>query len=206
MVCEKCGHRLEPDSVFCPYCGTPCKRPPPPDATAPQNQHDEHRNTGSSNNVPPTQSPQTKQPWKKRHPVIYALLSLGIVLFLIIRLVSFLHLGGPSDQTIFNCAQTVINMELKSPSSASYSNDKILDHDSYGRYIVYANVDAQNSFGAYLRGSYVALVWNVQSNGKFTYNPLISAVSLDSMTQDTAVQLLKEENDWGKPLSTSSDS
>lgn len=206
MVCEKCGHRLEPDSVFCPYCGTPCKQSASQSTAAFQNQRDEQHHTGSSNNVPPAKSPQSGQPWKKRHPVINSLLTLGVVLFVVIRMIIFFFPGGPSDQTIFNCAQTVINMELKSPSSASYSNDKILDHDSYGRYIVFANVDAQNSFGAYLRGSYVVLVWNVQSNGKFTYNPLISAVSLDSMTQDTAVQLLKEENDWGKPLSTSSNS
>lgn len=206
MVCEKCGYRLEPNSVFCPHCGTPCKQQPPQNTVATEKESNGQRNEKKANNVPPPQSPPAAQAVKRKHPAIRAVVTFGIVLFLIIRLVAFFFPGGPSSQTIFDCAQTVINMELKSPGSASYSHDKILDHDSYGRYLVYADVDAQNSFGAYLRSSYVVLVWNVQSDGKFTYNPLLSAVSLDSMEQDTAVQLLKEENDWGKPISTSSNS
>lgn len=179
MICKKCGKPIDTSAKVCPYCGS----------------------RQDKENIALSPMPKT-QTRTKKYPVFVAVLIAVVAVVLIAKGC----MGGPNNSTVISCAESLISQQLKAPSTASYSNAKIIDHDNYGRYLVYAEVNAQNSFGAYLHSSYVVLLWNVKKNGECTYNSLFSVESLDSMDESTAESELKSLENWGKPLSSDSNS
>jgi len=72
-------------------------------------------------------------------------------------------------ENVINAAQSVIYKDLKSPSTASFVDTIILDNDDYGRFLVYVAVDAQNAFGAYIRNTFIVIVYNV-TDETYSYN------------------------------------
>ena len=97
---------------------------------------------------------------------------------------------------------SVVNEQLIAPGTAIYSGEEILEKDDYGRYLVYLDVDAENSYGAKVRSEWCVVVFSVTKDD-FHYNNQASYVNSYSGTDvksELAISTLKEFNDWDKPF------
>lgn len=78
-----------------------------------------------------------------------------------------------SEDTIISCAKTLISNELRSSNTAVWGKSELVDQDNYGRCLVYVDLEAQNSFGAYSKLNYLVVLQSVEYDGHFTYSPYI---------------------------------
>ena len=130
------------------------------------------------------------------------LLAVPIIILLVVVIVSFSD-GGVSDDDYISCAKTAVSKQLKSPGSAFYSNEKVVEKDDYGRVLVMLTVDSQNGFGAYLR-QHCAVV--IKSYNKKTKDFIYSRNGVQSWTDeydflaDTCIDMAKEASNWNEPL------
>ncbi len=145
-------------------------------------------------NTIPTENVNVKA--KKSLPKIIPIIIGIIAVVFIINL-----FGGNSTENIaIGCAKTVISEQLKAPSSAIWHDCKIIDKDSHGRYLVYVNVEATNSFGGYVTNEYLVVVCNVKKDGNFSYNPNFAVQSVTSSTYDLVVDVIKNLNNWNEKI------
>ncbi len=96
-------------------------------------------------------------------------------------------------------AQSLVYENIKSPLTASFSAVEIVEKDSKGRYLVTMAVDAQNSFGAYIRNYWAVVVSDIQTDGHYKYSKNFGAncySSKDAMS--ASLELVKSMNNWGK--------
>lgn len=98
------------------------------------------------------------------------------------------------DELIIEACKDCIKKHLKSPSTVNFDLVEIQDRDDYGRVYLYAEVDAQNSFGAMLRDKLRIVLQRVNEDG--TYEALNEAVYKVSFfnTED----VVKSINKWNK--------
>ena len=149
-----------------------------------------NQNTASNTEMS-VNNTKTKKSLPKLAYIIIAVIIIGFSLNLF---------GGKSIENIaIGCAKTVISDQLKAPSSAIWHDCKIIDKDSYGRYLVYINVEATNSFGGYVTNEYLVVVKDVKKSGEFSYNPNFAVQSVNSSTYDLVVDVTKELNSWNEP-------
>lgn len=137
-------------------------------------------------------------PKRKRKKVIVTLCGIVIALFIITRFIG----NEPKEEYVVNAARNVVNEQLIAPGTAIYSGEEILEKDDYGRYLVYLDVDAENSYGAKVRSEWCVVVFSVTKDD-FHYNNQASYVNSYSGTDvksELAISTLKEFNDWDKPL------
>ena len=81
------------------------------------------------------------------------------------------YLKKKADALVSGCAQTVLDRNLKYPSSKQVYSQEILDSDDYFRYVVHIKYASQNSYGGYVQGdAYVLLRINCTMDGTF-YSP-----------------------------------
>ncbi|MCB6201074.1 zinc ribbon domain-containing protein [Extibacter muris] len=218
-VCPKCGKENRDSAKFCIGCGNELTCNEKIHSKFSESQNDanstKNENDGEAENISKSDisnidgleiakddiqglntSPKTKN---KKGIWIICLL---IILLVIIKFIGALS-SAPKDEYIFSAARTLISEQLISPSTAVYSNEKILDKDDYGRYIVYVCVDSQNGFGSQIRNEYAVVVFSVTKEN-FQYNPLSSYISSNSngtdVQSDYALDMLKGLNDWNEPL------
>lgn len=143
------------------------------------------------------------QPAKKKKPLpTWACIVIGAIFVLIFaNPFSGKSFGGNSmDDVVISCAKTLISQQLKSPSSAIWDDAKIIDKDSYGKYLVYLKVEATNSFGGYITNEYLVVVADVKKDGHFNYNTNFAVQSVDSSTYNLVVDVIKELNSWNKKV------
>ena len=137
-------------------------------------------------------------PKRKRKKVIVTLCGIVIALFIITRFIG----NEPKEEYVVNAARNVVNEQLIAPGTAIYSGEEILEKDDYGRYLVYLDVDAENSYGAKVRSEWCVVVFSVTKDD-FHYNNQASYVNSYSGTDvksELAISTLKEFNDWDKPF------
>ncbi len=118
-----------------------------------------------------------------------------------------LTLSEPSNgERAQNVAETMVLQMLKAPATARFESFKVLKKE-HPWYQLLTVVDAQNSFGALVRESYVC-TFKLEPDRKFTSNrqwgvqehreiPGAPAEVLNS-----ALQFYREESGWGKPPKT----
>lgn len=99
------------------------------------------------------------------------------------------------DDLIIDACKDCITNRLKSPSTVIFNSIEIKDRDSYGRIYLYAEVDAQNSFGAMLRNRLRIVLQQVNEDG--TYEALNEAIYPISFINTEDV--VKKVNKWNKP-------
>lgn len=87
-----------------------------------------------------------------------------------------------STETIKRCAQTLIDNNLRSSSTARWGTCEKIDEDNYGRCLVYVSLEAQNGYGAYSKLNYLVILQYVKSNGEFTYKPYSCMYELTTFT------------------------
>jgi hypothetical protein len=85
-------------------------------------------------------------------------------------------LNNPEERAK-NSAKTLVLNNLKAPSTANFAESKIL-HQQHPWYQVLVFVDAQNSFGAYIRNSFVCTL-KLEEGDKFTYNRVAGVQEMD---------------------------
>lgn len=98
------------------------------------------------------------------------------------------------DELIIEACKDCIKKHLKSPSTVNFDLIEIQDRDNYGRVYLYAEVDAQNSFGAMLRDKLRIVLQQVNEDG--TYEALNEAVYKVSFFNTEEV--VKSINKWNK--------
>ena len=70
-------------------------------------------------------------------------------------------------------AQQIISNTLKSPSSAIWNETSYIEDNGQGMYVVYVDVEATNSFGAYIRSKFFVIVKDINLEEKtFSYSKL----------------------------------
>ena len=143
---------------------------------------------------------QTTAPLKKKIGTV--LIAFALILAAIGIVMSLFGSKSPSDDVYIKCAETLVSKELKSPATAIYSNEKVVEKDSYDRALVTLSVDAQNRFGGYIRTNYVVILQSADKDGKFDYIPAYATESYSQSNdylQDTIVNEMKENNKWNTP-------
>lgn len=193
MLCKNCGKEIRESAAFCPECGTKVEQ-------------DKTENTPftkiGTNSVSSADS-AAKSKEDKQNTII-GLVFIAIIIGAIILVCSLIFSGGTaSDDDYISAAKTVISKQLKAPSTAIYSDEKIEAQDDYGRTIVSLTVESQNSFGGYVTNSCYILIESYDTDeDTFIYNE-VTGVYLSEFGDryaDTYIDKLKESTDWNKPL------
>lgn len=98
------------------------------------------------------------------------------------------------EDLIINACKECIKKHLKSPSTVIFDTIEIKDYDNFGRIYLYAEVDAQNSFGAMLRNKLRIVLQQVNENGSYeAFDEAVYPVSFIN-TED----VVKRVNKWNK--------
>lgn len=123
------------------------------------------------------------------------LFSFSIIVF--IGIVKFDE--APSDGFYIAAAKQVVSENLRSPSTAQFSDVEIVDKDEYGRAVITMTVDAQNGFGAYIRNKYAVIIYDVNTSENTFRYIYPQSYSSDSF-EKSVVSNLKKNANWGEPL------
>ena len=104
-----------------------------------------------------------------------------------------------SDGAYISCAKTVASDLLKSPSTAQFSDARIVERDDYGRVLVTMTIDSQNSFGAYVRKYFAVVIHSYNDDtGEFYYGGVQTWDN--SRWEDIFLENAKEAAGWNEPL------
>lgn len=129
------------------------------------------------------------------------LIRIAIPVIVLIIIISILIPNGPSDEDYIADAKTAVSKMLKSPATAMYSNEKIVEKDDYGRVLVTLTVDAQNSFGAYVRENYAVVIESHDtSTDKFVYYPNGIEHWREDYLEEVCIEGAKMAANWNEPL------
>lgn len=107
------------------------------------------------------------------------------------------------DEHYFSAAEQLVSENLKSPSTALYSEEEIVEEDDYGRVLVRLAVDAENGFGATIRNYAAVVILDYDEDEEtFRYNPYSAVQLYDSKSsQENVEDVVKSMNDWNEPFS-----
>ena len=204
MFCTKCGKKMEDADRFCSYCGKELKAPPAQSLTVEEKENEEPvpaESLFSKYDKPlPKAKPESPiKPLNWKHPFVW-LVAIFVIVVLAGKAIGDRggesgNSSGPykaSESGARYLAKKVIQEFLKAPSTAKFSNVKILDRKK-NKFFVRATVDAQNSYGAVLRETYW-VIFNVTQEDKYEWNPRY-AVSND-VDGDIAEAYFKKQNEW----------
>ena len=98
------------------------------------------------------------------------------------------------DDIIISACKDCITKHLKAPATVQFPVVEIQDRDDYGRIYLYAEIDAQNSFGAMLRNKLRVVLQSVNEDGSYeALNEAVYKVSFIN-TED----VVKRVNRWNK--------
>lgn len=98
------------------------------------------------------------------------------------------------DDIIISACKDCIMKHLKAPATVQFPVVEIQDRDDYGRIYLYAEIDAQNSFGAMLRNKLRVVLQSVNDDGSYeALNEAVYKVSFIN-TED----VVKRVNRWNK--------
>ena len=99
------------------------------------------------------------------------------------------------EDLIIAACKDCVEKYLKAPSTVNYITVDIKDYDNFGRIFLYVELDAQNSFGAYIREKMYVILQSVDNNGFYTsLNEAVYKISFFA-TED----VVKKLNKWNKP-------
>lgn len=100
-----------------------------------------------------------------------------------------------TDELIIEACKDCIKKHLKAPSTVNFNIIEIQDRDNYGRIYLYAEIDAQNSFGAMLRNKLRIVLQQVNEDG--TYEALNEAVyPVSFINTEDVVKRVNKWNQW----------
>lgn len=135
---------------------------------------------------------KTQPKWKK---IVY----IAVPIIILLVLIKVIGGGSGGDKYYIQAAEQVVSEQLRSPSTASFSNVKVVDKDKYGRALVSMTVDAQNGFGAYIRDNYVVVIYDVNKREE-TFRYVYPQSYKESFLEDAVISSMKKQADWDEPL------
>ena len=94
-----------------------------------------------------------------------------------------------NDEEYISAAKTLMDKNLKNPSTATYNSASVVERDSYGRGIILLDVSSQNGFGGWVREEYYVCITGFQSENYFEYNNIFC--------YGTDLEFLKLVNEFG---------
>lgn len=193
MICNNCGNDVG-NSKFCSKCGNKILKNMPLE-NANKASKDLSKYGIKNNNSIDSNQKSFNSPAKKGK-FLYILAP-----FIIFLVISFFFKGGTTDSDYISCAQTLIKQHLTSPSSAKFSNGKVLEKDDYGRRLITLTVESQNGFGVYLRDNFAVVITSYdKKTGEFTYKKdAIMSLNQDEIN-DLSVDYLKTASNWNEPI------
>lgn len=203
MYCKYCGEEIG-NSKYCPNCGHKQEQD---EVIVTDDKGNEDVNNINENNINEPEvnenkisdsikSKDSKKKSTKNNTWVFILLGIAIAL-----VISVFSDSEVTDDEYIGCAETIILDGLKSPSTAKFSEGKVLEKDSYGRALVTLTVDAQNSFGAYLRNKYALVIESYdKKTGEFTYRKNCIVDLDDGDLLKFTVEYLKQVSNWDEPL------
>lgn len=103
------------------------------------------------------------------------------------------------EEVVVKCAQTLVYQNIKAPATAQWVSADILEKDTEGRYLVDVVLDAENSFGALIRSSFIVALQSVEESGKFTHSPMFFMKEYSREFERTqAIDYIMSMNDWNE--------
>lgn len=112
-----------------------------------------------------------------------------------------------NEDFYISCAKTAIAKRLKSPSTAIWYNERVVEQDAYGRVLITMAVEAQNGFGGYSKSYYAVVIYGCNpSEGTFKYNRLNGVQMCE--TEDffnVVIKSAKELSNFGEPFEESNE-
>ena len=101
-----------------------------------------------------------------------------------------------------SAAKQVISGTLKSPSSAVWHEVSYIENNEKGQYVVFVDVEATNSFGAYIRTKFFVIVQNLNLKDEtFSCNKNFSYIECSGKNDANNLLLLKNLNDYDGNIS-----
>ena len=194
MICKNCGKEMKDSAAFCPECGAKVDR---------SASEDNPSATIETNAVTSAESVAKAKENKKNKLFVKLVLIDAIIIVIGLIFACVFASDTASDSDYISAARTVISKQLKAPSTAIYSNEKIEAQDDYGRTIVSLTVESQNTFGGYVTDTCYVLIESYDTDeDTFIHNPVTGVYISDfgDRYADTYIEKLKESTDWDKPL------
>jgi hypothetical protein len=168
VSCKTCGNQISINAQACPQCGEP--NTPPPSTSNPTSLFSDF-----ALNFPALKDSLFGKDKKKRNRRLSFALVLFAICFLlcIYNRIYLLESSSTSSSSnnnysdtdkiaAFQMSRDFVNSHLKAPSTSDFPwyDKSFVTSLGEGRYRVVAYVDAQNSFGAKIRNSYVCVLQN----------------------------------------------
>lgn len=130
------------------------------------------------------------------------ILHVAVPVLCLFLLLNFFGGGQGSKQDYIDCAKTVVSKQLRSPSTAMYYGEEILDEDKYGRVLVKVCVEAQNGFGGYVKNTFLLVITDYNDRTEeFIHGNAISYDVGEEWLEDGFIEQAKSASNWGEPLS-----
>lgn len=189
-ICQVCGKQVKNDAKFCIKCGSKLSG----ENQNPVNEVNIEMQKGDEN-------VQKNNKWKK---IVKCIVIILILISVIFSCTERKKEEAQKEEKKYakEAAESFTKELLKSPSTASFAEEKIIDKDKYGRYLVYLKVDSQNEFGAMLRSELCVIVYDVTKDTykRDIYQGYIKGSEYIDVLDDSSLDTLKKNNDWNKPL------
>ena len=99
-------------------------------------------------------------------------------------------------------AERIVSKTLLAPSSAKYSEGQIVNRVKISKsrtlYLVYLTVDAQNTYGAFIRSHYLVVFLHYYHNGIDDYQWLnsLGVKNFNNYPNEYKIKSMKETNGW----------
>ena len=198
MYCPNCGQKQRDEAKFCTNCGYNLKDR----GITKENNLCRYGDVGRNEDILVNED-RTHTKVKYSESIFKRLGKKVIFLIIAIVIIWAFFFRTDMDSVYINCAKTLISQQLKSPATAKWSNEKVLDKDNYGRALVYLTIDAQNDFGTYIRDNYVVVILSYnKSSGEFTYNKAgIQRITDNDQELDSwIIDWAKQYSNWNQPF------
>ena len=91
------------------------------------------------------------------------------------------------EELIIEACKDCVKKRLKAPSTVNFNVIEIKDKDNYGRIYLYVEVDAQNSFGAMIRSTFIVEFSLTETKEKTTAH--LEYLQIDDSTYGTFIDL-----------------
>lgn len=148
-----------------------------------------------------TQSNEAKKSSRKTK---WEILGGAAIIILVVALTIFFSIRGCSPfeenkkkKIAEDAAVTLISDTLKSPSTAIWNEVSYLENNDDGLYIIYLDVEAQNSFGGYIRTKYFVIVYDINVKDRtFLYNKLFYRIECSGKDDTFNLNLIKSMNNY----------
>ncbi len=127
---------------------------------------------------------------------LFVLFILFIILFLIFWGSSESEVKISPESTAKLAAEELVKDNLKAPSTANFTDAEVIDKKDE-LYMVKVTVDAQNSFGAMIRGYFLVVVKvNTSEPNRYSYSSNFAVQEVSNPPTDREIIVVKSLNNW----------